>query len=182
MGQCPTHRSRALWNPGHLERSEGPHHSRRKQDPEENRRGSLMRLGQPAVWEHMSSWHFGSYLRPLSQPALNLTMCHLHSAPPWRVPPLIPDVSGNPGRPRPNCWAPRTNYQRKDHQRLKFRTPSCSTRFSEEVQFYNYVHLYIYTLSTYIYTHKCTGPRPTPLPNCMSSHVYKLYGKLYLMN
>lgn len=68
------------------------------------------------------------------------------SAPPSGVMPLIPNVSGNPGRPRPNCWDPRTNYQRKDHQRLKFRTSSRAMRFSQKVQFYNYVHLYIFTL------------------------------------
>lgn len=47
----------------------------------QNRRGSFKRLGGPAIWEHTSSWHLGSCLRSLSQPALNPTLCHLQSLP-----------------------------------------------------------------------------------------------------
>lgn len=99
------------------------------------------------------------------------------SVPPSGVMSLIPAVSGNPGQPRPNCWAPRTSYQRKGHQAEI--ENSSGTKFSQKVQFYNYVHLYIHI---YIHTHAQMHTPPPPLPNYMSFPIYKLYGKLYLQN
>ena len=57
-----------------LERSEGPPATPGGSRTQENRRGSPKRLAPPATWEHRSRWHFGSCLRPRSQPALNPTL------------------------------------------------------------------------------------------------------------
>lgn len=133
----------ALWNPDGSERSGGPRGSWRKQDAE-NKRGSPTRLGSSSLGTHeqVASW----LLPEATESPCPEFYPTPPSAPPSGVMPLIPNVSGNPGRPRPNCWDPRTSYQRKDHQRLKFRTSSRAMRFSQKVQFYNYVHLYIFTL------------------------------------
>lgn len=75
---------------------------------------------------------------------------------------------------------------------MTFRT-LLAMRVTQKVQFYTCVHLYIYIFSLpthtptqykYIHIYKYINAQAPPhsLPNCMSYHVYKLYGNLYLLN